>query len=266
MLDLALTGGELPGIWLFTHEDRPVSRARGPVEGLDSGVIRLAARGRSPGGRPLDDPGPGRRPFVNLGERPSPAIELDSVAIDGGGTFAVAGAGSDNLFLAPARQANLRRRDRRSRRRQPVGRGGAARRPLRHRRSVERHADLRVDRRRRGRGGDAGRGHAGAPVARRAGRAAVLQPRAGAQQRGDRAAVALHLRRLPRRRAHRRAAAPGQAEQVLLDDARPAAGSAPPRPTCASATRRRSTSSPTTSSRRTRRGPSAIPRTSPTTP
>jgi DNA-binding beta-propeller fold protein YncE/mono/diheme cytochrome c family protein len=107
VLDLALTGGELPGIWLFTHEDRPVSRARGPVEGLDSGVIRLAARGDLAGGRPIDDPGEGRRPFVNLGERPSPAIELDSVAL-GGGTFAVAGAGSDNLFLAPARQANLR--------------------------------------------------------------------------------------------------------------------------------------------------------------
>ena len=28
-------------LWLLTHEDRPVSRAHGPVEGLDSGVIRL---------------------------------------------------------------------------------------------------------------------------------------------------------------------------------------------------------------------------------
>lgn len=107
VLDLALTGGELPGIWLFTHEDRAVSRARGPVEGLDSGVIRLAARGDLAGGRLVDDPGPGRRSFVNLGERASPVIELDGVAL-GGGTFAVVGAGSDNLFLAPARQANLR--------------------------------------------------------------------------------------------------------------------------------------------------------------
>jgi len=108
VLDLALTGGELPGAWLFTHEDRAVSRARGPVEGLDSGVIRLAARGDLSGGRLVDDPGPGRRSFVNLGERPSPVIELDAVALDGHGRFAVVGAGSDNLCLAPARQANLR--------------------------------------------------------------------------------------------------------------------------------------------------------------
>jgi hypothetical protein len=107
VLDLALTGGELPGMWLFTHEDRAVSRARGPVEGLDSGVIRLAARGDLPGGRLVDDPGPGRRSFLNLGERASPVIELDGVAL-GGGTFAVVGAGSDNLLLAPAREANLR--------------------------------------------------------------------------------------------------------------------------------------------------------------
>ncbi|HEY6476646.1 MAG TPA: c-type cytochrome [Polyangia bacterium] len=108
VLDVALTGGDLPGLRLFTHEDRAVSRARGPVEGLDSGVIRLAARGDLPGGQLVDDPGPGRRTFENLGERPAPVIELDAAVVDGGGTLAVVGAGSDNLFLAPARQANLR--------------------------------------------------------------------------------------------------------------------------------------------------------------
>ena len=57
-----------------------MSRARGPVEGLDSGVIRLAARGDLPGGRLVEDPGPGRRPFVNLGDRAEPVIELAGAA------------------------------------------------------------------------------------------------------------------------------------------------------------------------------------------
>jgi mono/diheme cytochrome c family protein len=106
VLELGLSDGERPALWLFTHEDRPVSRAHGPVEGLDSGVIRLNARatdGRQP---PLDDPGPGRRPFVNLGERAEPVIELAAAALDGG-TLAVVGAGSDNLLLAPAGQGRL---------------------------------------------------------------------------------------------------------------------------------------------------------------
>jgi mono/diheme cytochrome c family protein len=96
VLDIAVFGGE-PVLLLFTHEDRPVSRARGPVEGLDSGVIRLVARGGLPGGRLVDDPGPGHRPFVNLGDRADPVIELDGWAL--GGALAVVGAGSDNLFL-----------------------------------------------------------------------------------------------------------------------------------------------------------------------
>ena len=98
VLDVAALTGELPLLLLFTHEDRPVSRARGPVEGLDSGLIRLAARGDLPGGRLIDDPGPGRRPFVNLGDRAEPVIELDGSASIGG-PLAVVGAGSDNLFL-----------------------------------------------------------------------------------------------------------------------------------------------------------------------
>jgi len=105
VLDLALSGGERPLLLLFTHEDRAVSRARGPVEGLDSGVIRLAARGDLPDGRLVDDPGPGRRPFVNLGDRAEPVIELAGAAtspagLPAVGRLAVAGAGSDNLFLA----------------------------------------------------------------------------------------------------------------------------------------------------------------------
>jgi mono/diheme cytochrome c family protein len=98
VLDIAVFGGELPRLLLFTHEDRPVSRARGPVEGLDSGVIRLAPRADLPGGRLVDDPGPGRRPFVNLGDRAEPVIELDGAA-SMGGPLAIVGAGSDNLFL-----------------------------------------------------------------------------------------------------------------------------------------------------------------------
>ena len=108
VLDLVTSAGESPALWLFTHEDRAVSRARGPVEGLDSGVIRLAARRDLSGGHLFDDPGPGRRPFVNLGDRAEPAIELVAAAIDGDGTLAVVGAGSDNLVLARAADGELR--------------------------------------------------------------------------------------------------------------------------------------------------------------
>jgi Cytochrome c len=107
VLDLGVGLGERPGLWLFTHEDRPVSRAHGPVEGLDSGVIRLDARRTATGQPPLDDPGPGRRPFLNLGERAEPVIELASAAVDGKGWLAIVGAGSDNLLLAPADGARL---------------------------------------------------------------------------------------------------------------------------------------------------------------
>ena len=107
VLDLVISAGELPALWLFTHEDRAVSRARGPVEGLDSGVIRLAARGELSGGRLVDDPGPGRRPFVNLGDRAESAIEPDAAAVDGSGHLAIVGAGSDNLVLAHASDVQL---------------------------------------------------------------------------------------------------------------------------------------------------------------
>jgi len=110
VLDVVATGGDHPALWLLTHEDRPVSRERGPVEGLDSGVIRLEARraGDPAAGRvadpiadPIADPGPGRRPFTNLGDRAQPVIELAAAAVSGD-RIAVVGAGSDNLLLAPA--------------------------------------------------------------------------------------------------------------------------------------------------------------------
>jgi len=90
---------------LLTHEDRPLTRANGPVEGLDSGVIVLAARPFSAGVPPFDDPGPGRRPFVNLGERPAPVIELAGVAVGHDGELAVTGAGSDNVLVVGRAQA-----------------------------------------------------------------------------------------------------------------------------------------------------------------
>ena len=107
VLDLLPTGGDVPHLWLFTHEDRPVSRAHGPVEGLDGGVIRLSMRADLLAGRLVDDPGPGHRPFVNLSDRAEPAVEPDAATV-GGGTLAVAGAGSDNLLLARADDAGLR--------------------------------------------------------------------------------------------------------------------------------------------------------------
>jgi hypothetical protein len=106
VLDLLPTGGDVPHLWLFTHEDRPVSRARGPVEGLDGGVIRLSMRADLPGGRLLDDPGQGHRPFVNLSDRAEPAVEPDA-AVAAAGTLAVVGAGSDNLLLGDGTAADL---------------------------------------------------------------------------------------------------------------------------------------------------------------
>ena len=81
-----------------------MSRANGPVEGLDSGVIALGA-GDARSGAPFSDPGPGRRAFVNLGERAEPVIELASGAFADAepATFAMVGAGSDNLLLGDAR-------------------------------------------------------------------------------------------------------------------------------------------------------------------
>ncbi len=102
VLDVVATAGVRPSLWLLTHEDRPVSRALGPVEGLDSGVIRLDIAAT------VVDPGPGRRPFLNLGDRADPVIELEAAAVSRAGTLVMTGAGSDNLLVARAGDQDLR--------------------------------------------------------------------------------------------------------------------------------------------------------------
>ena len=102
VLDM-IVGGKPQSLLLFTHEDRPLDRAHLSVEGLDSGIIALPAdRGGDPCGPnfPFLDP-PGKRSFINLGERAAPVIELAAAADAGGSAFAVVGAGSDNLLIAP---------------------------------------------------------------------------------------------------------------------------------------------------------------------
>jgi hypothetical protein len=103
VLDL-IVASTPPALLLFTHEDRPLDRAHLSVEGLDSGVIVLRARaGADPSAAaaPFDDPGPGKRTFVNYGELATPVIELAGAASADGGAFAVVGAGSDNLLIVP---------------------------------------------------------------------------------------------------------------------------------------------------------------------
>lgn len=105
VLDLVLGAGVDPTLWLLTHEDRAVSRANGPVEGLDSGIIVLALA--PPGApQPIVDPGSGRRVFLNLGDRAQPVIEL-AAAASAGGRIAIAGGGSDNLLLVQGDAAGL---------------------------------------------------------------------------------------------------------------------------------------------------------------
>ena len=105
VLDMVVAGAP-PSLLLFTHEDRPLNREHLSVEGLDSGIITLRARaGAAPPVKrgavaPFEDPGPGKRSFVNLGERAAPVIELAAAASADTATFAVVGAGSDNLLVA----------------------------------------------------------------------------------------------------------------------------------------------------------------------
>lgn len=92
--------GQRAVLLLATHEDRPLSRERLSVEGLDSVVLVLDAS--SPGaGTPFVDPGPGQRSALNLSERDhDPVVGLDAISIDAGsGRIAVAGAGSDNILV-----------------------------------------------------------------------------------------------------------------------------------------------------------------------
>lgn len=101
VLDMIVAGAPA-SLLLFTHEDRAIDRAHLSVEGLDSGVIALRARaGGGDASPPFEDPGPGKRAFVNLGDSGTPVIELAGVAGAGGAGFAVVGAGSDNLLIAP---------------------------------------------------------------------------------------------------------------------------------------------------------------------
>jgi mono/diheme cytochrome c family protein len=108
VLDM-LVAGTPPSLLLFTHEDRPIDRAHLSVEGLDSGIVVIGTR-QGPFGRdPLPtfaDPGPGKRAFINFGERATPVIELAGAASAGESAFAVVGAGSDNLLVAPRADAS----------------------------------------------------------------------------------------------------------------------------------------------------------------
>jgi hypothetical protein len=106
---------------LLTHEDRPLTRRNLAVEGLDSVVLVLppaapaaptarAARTAAAAPAPFIDPGPGRRRALNLGERDGdPVIELQAIAAEASGDarLAIAGAGTDNLLVAPARARSL---------------------------------------------------------------------------------------------------------------------------------------------------------------
>jgi len=102
VLDMIVAGSPR-ALLLFTHEDRPLDRAHLSVEGLDSGVITVPPEmgGDNCGVSGLfDDPGSGKRSFANFSERSAPVIELAGAAVGDGSSFAVAGAGSDNLLVA----------------------------------------------------------------------------------------------------------------------------------------------------------------------
>lgn len=113
VLDLAVTprggAGELRGaLVLASHEDRPLSRARLAVEGLDSVVLALA-QAPSEARFPFLDPGRGKRASFNLTERRAGAVVgLDALAVDAArGRVAIVGAGSDNVVIAPLDAAGL---------------------------------------------------------------------------------------------------------------------------------------------------------------
>ena len=95
MLDLIVAGAPA-ALLLFTHEDRPLTARTCPVEGLDSGVIVLRARRRRAArARRSTIRGRASAPFVNLGERAAPVIEL-------GGAAARRGDGRRSPSSAPA--------------------------------------------------------------------------------------------------------------------------------------------------------------------
>jgi mono/diheme cytochrome c family protein len=114
VLDLAVVpsdaaSADLRGaLLLLTHEDRPVSRARLSVEGLDSVIIPLQT---APPGAPVPfaDPGPGKRAAINVTERSRDSlVGLDALAVDPlTARVAIVGAGTDNLLFVPAQRAAL---------------------------------------------------------------------------------------------------------------------------------------------------------------
>jgi hypothetical protein len=113
VLDLEVAPASAAGgaaLWLATHEDRPLSRPKGAVEGLDSGFLILPAREAGATGPPFVDAGTGRRVFVNLSERLStPVVELAAVARDpGSGQLAVVGTGTDDVLVVPPDARALR--------------------------------------------------------------------------------------------------------------------------------------------------------------
>jgi mono/diheme cytochrome c family protein len=85
---------------LMTHEDRPLSREHGPVEGLDSGVLTLPVR-RSGEGEPFQRGARGGDAFLDTSDRArEPVVELAAAARDERtGAVAIAGAGTDNLLV-----------------------------------------------------------------------------------------------------------------------------------------------------------------------
>jgi DNA-binding beta-propeller fold protein YncE/mono/diheme cytochrome c family protein len=113
VLDLAVVPtGELRGaLILTTHEDRPLTRRRLTVEGLDS--VALVFPPAPPGSAaPFLDAGSGtgRRTSVNLSERRrGPVVEPEAMAVDtAGGRLAIAGAGSDNVVVTAPTAEGLR--------------------------------------------------------------------------------------------------------------------------------------------------------------
>jgi DNA-binding beta-propeller fold protein YncE len=110
VLDVAVAAGAM---YLLTYEDRPVTRARRDVEGLDSVILVLPP---APGGVApslFGDPGLGRRRTLDLSEWPgAPVVDpeaaaLWSDAVTGTMHLAVVGAGTDNLWISADLGAGL---------------------------------------------------------------------------------------------------------------------------------------------------------------